>query len=188
MGVTLERAVSLSRMGAYPDAHALFERLELAHQASDAFYASWILNYASWSASFEDDATMYSFVLEYRNRAIELLSSASQRFPGSQELADAHRTVHSPSVSVEQTKGGCFVATAVYGDAGAPEVELLREWRDRTLSRYVMGRAFIAAYYRRGPALARLVVRRRSLTLAARLGVGAIVAFLRMRKGAENWP
>jgi hypothetical protein len=55
--------------------------------------------------------------------------------------------------------GACFVATVAFGD-GAPELDTLRAFRDRVLSRSALGRAFIGWYYREGPALARFVARR----------------------------
>ena len=42
--------------------------------------------------------------------------------------------------------GGCFIATAAYGSALVPQVEILRTWRDRYLSTHAPGRAFVAAY------------------------------------------
>jgi len=50
--------------------------------------------------------------------------------------------------------GGCFVATAAYGDHDDPAVVLLRQFRDRILSQSDTGRQFISWYYREGPALA----------------------------------
>ena len=41
----------------------------------------------------------------------------------------------------------CFVATAVYGDVNAPQVEVLREFRDNVLKDYTLGRAFVEFYY-----------------------------------------
>ncbi len=50
--------------------------------------------------------------------------------------------------------GGCFVATAAYGDHDDPAVVLLRQFRDRVLSQNDTGKKFISWYYREGPALA----------------------------------
>ena len=49
----------------------------------------------------------------------------------------------------------CFIATAVYGDFKAPEVIILRNWRDRVLSTNTLGRLAIEFYYRTSPPIAR---------------------------------
>jgi hypothetical protein len=47
----------------------------------------------------------------------------------------------------KNTDDECFVATAVYGDAHAPQVEALRTFRDMVLKNSAPGRAFIELYY-----------------------------------------
>jgi hypothetical protein len=47
--------------------------------------------------------------------------------------------------------GGCFIATAAYGFYSAPQVQALRDFRDRYLVTNAPGRAFVAWYYRYGP-------------------------------------
>ena len=56
-------------------------------------------------------------------------------------------------------KKGCFIATAVYGDSDAPEVVILRRWRDDKLSRTPAGRAGISIYYKVSPPVAKLLTR-----------------------------
>ena len=46
---------------------------------------------------------------------------------------------------------GCFIATAAYGYYSAPQVQALREFRDRYLMTNGVGRAFVEWYYRYGP-------------------------------------
>ena len=46
---------------------------------------------------------------------------------------------------------GCFIATAAFGCYSAPQVQLLRDFRDRYLLTNAPGRAFVAWYYRVGP-------------------------------------
>ena len=41
----------------------------------------------------------------------------------------------------------CFVATAVYGDKNAPQVQTLRQFKDEILMQNEMGRAFVSFYY-----------------------------------------
>jgi hypothetical protein len=54
-------------------------------------------------------------------------------------------------------KKGCFVATAVYGSEMAPQVETLRQFRDRTLLAYPLGQRFVHWYYRVSPPWARWI-------------------------------
>jgi len=48
----------------------------------------------------------------------------------------------------------CFVATACYGDYDAPEVLLLRQFRDTCLLRSPLTRRLVDLYYKAGPHLA----------------------------------
>ncbi|MGY6695877.1 MAG: CAP domain-containing protein [Roseinatronobacter sp.] len=53
--------------------------------------------------------------------------------------------------------GGCFVATAAYGDAYHPDVAALRRFRALRLRQSRLGRGFISLYWVIGPVLARYV-------------------------------
>jgi len=53
-------------------------------------------------------------------------------------------------------KGGCYVATCVYGSYDCPEVWTLRRYRDNTLSNSWFGRQFIRLYYASSPKIVRL--------------------------------
>ena len=50
-------------------------------------------------------------------------------------------------------KGGCYVATCVYGSYDCPEVWTLRRFRDNTLGSTWYGRAFIHVYYAISPTI-----------------------------------
>jgi len=74
------------------------------------------------------------------------------------------------------TGGDCFVATAVYGNVDHPDVRRLRRFRDETLQHTTAGRAFIAWYYRYGPALAEWLEGHRRLKRTARWALRQVVA------------
>ena len=53
----------------------------------------------------------------------------------------------------EQSKSGCYIATAVYGSYDCPQVWTLRRFRDDSLAETWYGRTFIRIYYAVGPTL-----------------------------------
>lgn len=57
--------------------------------------------------------------------------------------------------SESSKKGGCYVATAVYGSYDCPQVWTLRRYRDNTLAATWYGRMFIRLYYVISPSLVR---------------------------------
>lgn len=56
--------------------------------------------------------------------------------------------------------GGCVVATAAHGDYHAPEVRILREFRDRYLIPYSGGRSAVRSYYKNGEPVALWIAER----------------------------
>lgn len=58
-----------------------------------------------------------------------------------------------PPAIEKQGKGGCYVATCVYGSYDCPEVWTLRRFRDYKLSKTWNGRLFIKIYYAISPTI-----------------------------------
>ena len=52
---------------------------------------------------------------------------------------------------------GCFIATAVYDSYDAPQVIILRHYRDETLSTTLIGRLLIKLYYKISPKIAKSI-------------------------------
>jgi hypothetical protein len=71
--------------------------------------------------------------------------------------------------------GGCFIATAAYGDLNHPNVQLLREFRDRYLLTNCIGKIFVDAYYRYSPTLASFAATRKSMKALARLNLVPVI-------------
>ena len=84
------------------------------------------------------------------------------------------------------SKPSCFVATAVYRDAGHPDVAALRSWRDGRIAPGARGRramgALVTVYDRVGPRLAGHVRERPRIARVLRLGFFAPLAGLVRRR------
>lgn len=64
------------------------------------------------------------------------------------------RSTASPAST--SSKGGCYIATCVYGSYDCPQVWTLRRYRDNVLAESVLGRLFIHFYYAVSPRLVKL--------------------------------
>ncbi|MER3376529.1 MAG: CFI-box-CTERM domain-containing protein [Allomuricauda sp.] len=56
--------------------------------------------------------------------------------------------------SANNKKEGCYIATKVYGSYTHPQVLELREFRDKQLDNYYLGKKFIESYYKYSPSIA----------------------------------
>ena len=83
-----------------------------------------------------------------------------------------------------KTVEGCFLATAAYGSALEPEVELLRRFRDRVLLRSVPGRVLTALYYQASPPLAWQLGRAEWARAMVRLALSPLIDLARVALAA----
>ncbi|MBQ7599664.1 MAG: hypothetical protein IJU57_03215 [Clostridia bacterium] len=76
--------------------------------------------------------------------------------PGSLNKGYVNRTQQENSgTSSGNEDTRCYIATCVYGSCDAPEVMILRRFRDRKLRKSLAGRMFITLYYRISPGIVR---------------------------------
>ena len=86
---------------------------------------------------------------------------------GSHEVYDSDgKKIFPLTESYSQDKkksSGCFIATAVYGSPYANEVIVLKDFRDRWLLKYNLGKMFVKLYYLVSPPIANYISRNNSL-------------------------
>jgi hypothetical protein len=77
--------------------------------------------------------------------------------------------------------GGCFIATAAYGTPLAPEINVLREWRDFKLRKSVGGRMFVKVYYVVSPSIALIIAKSEQLKYLTRKILTPIVGYFKRK-------
>jgi hypothetical protein len=87
-----------------------------------------------------------------------------------------------PAAHARGGAGGpsCFIATAAYGTPLAGEVGILSDFRDRYLLTNRVGTAFVRAYYRFSPPIARFIANHELLRAAVRAVLTPIVALAKL--------
>jgi len=90
--------------------------------------------------------------------------------------------IGSVQVTVFNSTGGdrrCFIATAAYGSPLAPQVQALREFRDRRLLTTAWGRAFVSFYYRCSPPIAEYIGRHGLARAVVRWALAPVIIGIR---------
>ncbi len=92
-----------------------------------------------------------------------------------------------PELPQPTAKGGCYIATAVYGSYDRPQVWTLRRFRDEILAEVWYGRVFVRAYYAISPTLVKRFGRMRWFKWVCRNLLDRLVAYLNA-KGIKDTP
>lgn len=85
---------------------------------------------------------------------------------------------------VNQVGGYCYIATMSYGAYDAPEVKVLRRFRDEKLRKTFLGRVFIANYYTFSPLLVKFV---KKTGIADKFIRRRLDRFVNRLKAKHNW-
>jgi len=79
---------------------------------------------------------------------------------------------------------GCYIATMAYGSYDAPEVLVLRRFRDEKLNKTFLGRVFVANYYAFSPLLVKFV---KKTGIAEKFIRKKLDGFVFRLKAKNNW-
>lgn len=80
-------------------------------------------------------------------------------FNYSKENSDLENYLNNNDFHLNTIKGGCYIASCVYGSYNSEEVWILRRFRDQKLAHNIFGRIFIKTYYFLSPILLKLFSR-----------------------------
>ncbi|MFW5872212.1 MAG: PolC-type DNA polymerase III, partial [bacterium] len=101
--------------------------------------------YKEWVIPYQED---YEYFLRGKFSAIASLSF--------RKFNNCVRVTLTPKSGLFD-KEGCYIASAIYGSYEAPEVLVLRNFRDTILKKCLLGRLFIAFYYTTSPRVAKIL-------------------------------
>ncbi len=99
-----------------------------------------------------------------------------------QEKQDMLQYLNRELANIKEKKAGCYIATAVYGSYEAPEVLVLRRFRDDVLARSLAGRWLIRFYYMTSPPIAKRLKDAKRANAFVRKFLDRLVARLQNRQ------
>ena len=117
-----------------------------------------------WEAAFNNEVTDERVgASDGKHLAVQALEKIRQKYP--KPVVQKEQIKYSPTATQQPAaagnqqsqsakKEGCYIATAVYGSYSAPQVIVLRRFRDEILQNTAFGRWFIKTYYRLSPPVA----------------------------------
>ena len=158
-------------------AKARDETLQVALYALRAF----AIRVCNEDHKYELSKEVINLALQYalRMKAPDIATISMLRKDLSAISANALLAMASTSSSTSSSRSSCFIASAVYGPPDHPAVIVLRSFRDSVLMNHVIGRGFVAVYYRIGPYLADRVASSPFLKANCRKVLNRLVALMR---------
>ncbi|MFB3924899.1 MAG: CFI-box-CTERM domain-containing protein [Syntrophales bacterium] len=132
-------------------------------------------NQTSYTISGLEDSKPYYF-------AVTAYDSAGNESDYSNEVSTGVSDTSSSAAQPSSGGGGCFIATAAYGSYLAPEVEILRNFRDRWLMTNWAGKRFVQFYYSTSPPVAAFIAKNEYLRLLIRWYITPIVYAIKYPK------
>ncbi len=124
-----------------------------------------------WSGSDGFSTTTPSPTVTYTTEGVK--SATATITDGSQSLA-----LTCQAKVADTTGSSCFIATAVFGTPLAPEINVLRNFRDQSLETNRLGQMAVDAYYSVSPPIADYIRDKEYLKSAVRLVLDPIVYVL----------
>jgi subtilisin family serine protease len=174
-GNVLAQAVSKSQIDlAWTDKSATELGFVIERKSTDAYFGGATEDFASV-------AWVHSNVTYYSDTGLRSGTTYTYRVKAYTDTNVSANSNESSAETLSSDDGGggggglCFIATAAYGSRLAPEVQALRDFRDRHLLKSRLGRGLVSRYYKYSPPLADYISRRPGARFLARLALAPVV-------------
>lgn len=82
---------------------------------------------------------------------------------------------------LKEYKEGCFIATAAYDNPFTRDINILRLWRDSSLSKSSLGRNSVSIYYTVSPPIAEKVNKKAFLKKLIRMSLKPLIFLLKIK-------
>ncbi len=132
-----------------------------------------------------------NFVSETKTDIIIEVRRKVGAFDQSHEVSKANKHIESMFNGISELiinpnaqpkkKDGCYIATSVYGSYEAPEVIVLRNFRDNYLKKSILGVAFINFYYSTAPTIVKVTKNMKLFNVVVKKILDKFVARLQHR-------
>ena len=142
-------------------------------------FKEFLNSYAQYS-SRQPDREMRSDVLIYHPNSDSFLDNSDlDTMKLLEEAGEKINTFYFSKKLNDSPKGNCYIATMVYKDYAAPEVMILRRYRDDVLRKYIFGRLFIFFYYQFSPSLVKWFKRYNAFHILSRKVIEVILRVIK---------
>lgn len=156
---------------------------------------------ATFKMTHDGSSNFAILLLDNKGRTVELLVNEIGSFDGSKAVGIAKAGIYLLDISADgnwtidvggekfipsketpekeaksELEEGCFIATAVYGTPLAPEIDILRDFRDEFLLKNEAGEKFVDFYYQNSPPIANFISEHSTIKEALReVGIKPLV-------------